>query len=90
MYFDSTILIEKRRWICPSFSFAGTKGENFDIKSANLEGYRPMLCVFDVLMINDKVLSNCPLRERKKRLEDVFEPAEGHLLFSEYKEAQTK
>ena len=70
--------------------FLGSKGENFDIKSTNLVGYVPMLCVFDVLMINDKVLSNRPLRERKKLMLDVFEPVEGSIVFSEYKEGRTK
>lgn len=73
----------------PETKLMGSKGENFDIKSTNLVGYVPMLCVFDVLMINDKILSNCSLRERKKLILDVFEPEEGTIVASEYKECRT-
>lgn len=70
---------------------AGSKGEGFDIKSPDLVDYQPMLCVFDILSLNDKVLSNKPLRERKQILEtDVFNPVEGRIVLSEYKEGRTK
>ena len=49
-----------------------------------------MLCVFDILMLNDQVLSNKTLKERKEILADVFTPIEGRIEFSEYKLAGTK
>ena len=52
--------------------------------------YQPMLCVFDVLMLNGKVLSNRPLRERKERIHDVFNAAPGRLIVSEVKTGKTK
>lgn len=68
----------------------GSKGEGFDIKSSKLEGYQPMLCVFDILLLNDEVLTNKSLRDRRKILADVFNPVEGRICLSEYKEGQTK
>ena len=50
-----------------------------------------MLCVFDILALNGCVLSNKPLRERKRVLdEDVFTPVEGRIVLSTYKEGSTK
>ncbi|XP_050403534.1 DNA ligase 4 [Patella vulgata] len=68
----------------------GTKAEKFDIKSKELaetKGYQACLQVFDILLYNDKVLTNLPLRERLKYIEKVFNPTEGRLLISSVKEA---
>jgi len=71
---------------------AGSKGENFDIKSRDVSGsgYQPMLCVFDILFLNGEVLANRPLRERRSKLVDVFNPIEGRLKFSDISEKSTK
>ncbi|ELU10753.1 hypothetical protein CAPTEDRAFT_17890 [Capitella teleta] len=75
----------------PETKTLGSKGEGFDIKSKDIADYQPMLCVFDILAMNGKVLSNKSLRERKRILDnDVFNPLEGRLVLSEYKEARTK
>ena len=70
--------------------FTASKAENVDIKSANLTAYQPMLCVFDILMLNGEILSNKPLRERKDTLATIFEPIEGTIMLSEWKEGKTK
>ncbi len=72
------------------FIFSASKAENVDIKSANLTAYQPMLCVFDILMLNGEVLSNKPLRQRKEVLKTVFEPVDGTLVLSEWKDGKTK
>lgn len=70
--------------------FVGSKGEQFDIKSTNLTMYQPMMFVFDILLYNDCVLSNKPLRERCKVLSDVFVAIEGRIKVSDIKEGTTK
>lgn len=63
---------------------------NLDIKRQQQEGLQSCLHVFDIVLLNDKVLTNQPLKERKKILKTVFEPEEGRLLLSDVKEARTK
>lgn len=70
--------------------FVASKAENVDIKSANMTAYQPMLCVFDILMLNGEILSNKPLRQRKEVLSTVFEPVEGTIIVSDWKEGKTK
>ena len=75
------------------FSFlpvTGTKGQQFDIKSMDTRDYQPMMCVFDVLMINDKVLSNKTLTERKEALKDVFNAIPGRIILSQCSKGKTK
>ena len=71
----------------------GTKAEQFDVKSKDLmesKGYQPCLNVFDILLYNDKVLTNLPLRERLSYIERVFNPIEGRIMVSKVTEARTK
>jgi len=72
--------------------FSASKGENFDIKSHNVTvvGYQPMICVFDLLLLNGQVLANQPLRQRRRKLADVFKPVEGRLILSDFTEKSTK
>ena len=50
---------------------------SFDVKSEDTKQYQPMMCVFDVMMINDKVMSNVTLRERKEAMTGIFNPIPG-------------
>lgn len=68
----------------------GTKGENFDIKSKDIAGYHPMLCVFDILLYNGQILANKPLRTRRQILDNVFNAVEGRLILSEFTEKQSR
>jgi hypothetical protein len=68
----------------------GSKGERFDIKSPNQGRYQPMFCVFDILLLNDVVLSNKPLRERRKALEGAFNPVEGRIVLSDVRQGKTR
>ncbi|KAH9499884.1 DNA ligase (ATP) [Bulinus truncatus] len=70
----------------------GTKGEQFDIKSKDVlerTGYQSCVQVFDVLLLNDKILTNTPLKERLSLLDEVFTPVKGRIMKSVYKEAHT-
>ena len=69
---------------------AGSKGEQFDIKSKDLKRYQPMMFVFDILLHNGRVLTNQPLRERRKILDRLFEPVEGRIQLSEVEEGTTQ
>jgi len=74
---------------CLNF-YTGTKGENFDIKSKDIAGYHPMLCVFDILLYNGQILANKPLRTRRQILDNVFNAVEGRLILSEFTEKQSR
>lgn len=68
----------------------GTKGEQFDIKSRDVldkTGYQPCVQVFDILLLNDRVLTNTALKDRLLLLDDVFTPIKGRIIRSEYKAA---
>ncbi|XP_068083258.1 DNA ligase 4 isoform X3 [Anabrus simplex] len=71
--------------------FFRPKGENIEVKSLKPDGYyRPCFCVFDILLLNDSVLTNKPLEERMKYLENVFTDAEGVILHSRRKKVTTR
>lgn len=70
--------------------YLATKAMNTDVKSSNREGYQPCLHVFDILLYNNKVLTNLPLKERLKYIEKTFTSSEGRIIISEHKEANTK
>lgn len=49
-----------------------------------------MICVFDILLCNDQILANKPLRYRRQVLQNVFNPVEGRLMLSQVTEKQTR
>lgn len=68
----------------------GTKAENFDVKALkDGDFYHPCFCVFDILLLNGKVLSNLPLRQRLEHLEKIFQTKKGRLLFTNRTEGKT-
>ncbi|PVD23875.1 hypothetical protein C0Q70_17149 [Pomacea canaliculata] len=76
----------------PMLGDRGSKGEQFDIKSRDVveaKGYQPCVMVFDILLYNDHVLTNLPLRQRLEYLEKVIVPVDGRILLSQHKEART-
>ena len=51
----------------------------------------PCFCAFDVLMLNDVVLTNKTLEQRRKILfNDVFTQKEGWMMYTVYHEASSK
>lgn len=72
--------------------FVDSKGGKFDVKSVNLEdkNLQPCLSVFDILLLNDRVLTNLTLKERKRILQETIAPVEGRVIVAEVKEARTK
>lgn len=63
---------------------------NFDIKSASLTRYTPCYVVFDMLYLNNEVLTNLPLRQRLSKLSEVIEPEDGLIFASTSTNASTK
>lgn len=68
----------------------GSKADSFDVKSASGDGdLYPCFVVFDILLKNNKVLTNKPLKERKKELEKTFTPIEGRIVLTDTTEASS-
>ncbi|XP_065897200.1 DNA ligase 4-like isoform X2 [Dysidea avara] len=70
-----------------------SKGENVDVKALGHDeesDVQQCFVVFDVLLINDKNLANCPLHERVSHLQKIFSPVDGYLHMVERKNASTK
>lgn len=63
---------------------------NTDIKHQREEGYQPCYYAFDLIMLNWRVLTNQPLKERLELLKTVFKEEEGRLFLSKHTEANTK
>lgn len=66
----------------------GSKGMSYDVKKlAETGSYQPCFCIYDIILLNDKVLTNNPLKERLQVLHEVFEALkEGTICLSEVKE----
>ncbi|XP_069681895.1 DNA ligase 4-like isoform X2 [Periplaneta americana] len=74
----------------PNLKCYKTKGNNFDVKFLKEgDSIRPCLCVFDILFCNGQVLTNKPLSERMKHLENLFTQSEGIMMYTERKEVTT-
>ena len=79
-------LLSSLLWV----SITGTKAMNFDIKSASLTRYTPCYAVFDVLYLNDEVLTNRPLRQRLNKLTEIIDPEDGLIFTSTTTNASSK
>lgn len=64
---------------------------NFDVKTLKHDSqHQPCLCVFDILLLNEKVLTNIPLQTRLNMLKGIISPKEGTLMISQIAEAYCK
>lgn len=69
----------------------GSKGMAFDVKKLTLNSvHQPCFCVFDILVLNNKILTNKPLKERLQLLDAILKPIEGTIVKSKYCRARTK
>ncbi|GAB6026089.1 DNA ligase (ATP) [Chamberlinius hualienensis] len=69
----------------------GTKAENFDVKALkDGDFYHPCYYVFDILLINGKILSNLPLKMRLEYLDKTFKVKKGRLLLTNRTEGKSK
>ncbi|PAA70532.1 hypothetical protein BOX15_Mlig012247g1 [Macrostomum lignano] len=69
----------------------GSKAQDFDIKRVSVRGYVPCFVVFDLILLNGRVLTDRPLVERKRILDNqVLAPVPGRLLISEWSLASTQ
>lgn len=64
---------------------------SYDVKNfKNDSTHRPCFCVFDILLYNDKILTNKPLKERLKVIDDLIIDIEGVIMKSKRINTQTK
>lgn len=64
-----------------------SKGENADVRAMQPDGdYGSCFCAFDILMLNGKILSNLPLKERADCLKEIFTPIENKIRLTEQKQ----
>lgn len=58
--------------------------EEYDVKSnaRSWDDLQTCFCVFDILLYNDTVLTNKPLKERVEYIRKSFEEIEGHIVYS--------
>lgn len=70
----------------------GSKGMSFDVKKLNENySYQPCFCIYDVILVNDKVLTNNPLKERLQVLQKIFDGfKEGTVCLSEVQEVNSR
>ncbi|XP_050306380.1 DNA ligase 4 [Anthonomus grandis grandis] len=65
----------------------GSKGMDLDVKKLKDNGkYQPCFCVYDIILLNDKILTNKPLKDRLSLLERAFkEQIPGTIILSKVK-----
>lgn len=69
----------------------GSKGMDFDVKHLKPHNvYQPCFCAFDILLLNDEVLTNKPLCERLSLLDTTLNPLHGILQISKRLETSNK
>jgi DNA ligase-4 len=69
----------------------GSKGMKLDVKKLGEGKYQPCFCVFDVLLHNERVLTNHPLQKRLQVLKNVIKnPVAGTIVVSAYTESQSR
>ncbi|CAF0874039.1 unnamed protein product [Brachionus calyciflorus] len=67
-----------------------SKGDDIDVKSARqYDGIHTCYCVFDILLYNDEVLTNRPLKERVEYIKKSFSEIEGRIQYSSQIKAKT-
>lgn len=67
------------------------KGSNMDVKSLHAGSHcQPCFVAFDILMLNDEVLTNKPLQERVQILDSSVIEEEGRFMISQRKRGSCK
>ncbi|KAJ8984946.1 hypothetical protein NQ317_012198 [Molorchus minor] len=70
----------------------GSKGMTLDVKKMNDRGpYQPCFCVYDIILLNDKILTNDPLKDRIRTLRTAFKSLKpGVIILSDIKEVNSR
>ncbi|CAG9760821.1 unnamed protein product [Ceutorhynchus assimilis] len=70
----------------------GSKGMELDVKKLKESGrYQPCFCIYDIILLNDNILTNRPLRDRYNILRRVLKDTiPGTIALSEVKETHTQ
>lgn len=66
----------------------GSKGMELDVKKLKvMNKYQPCFCVYDIILLNDEILTNRPLKQRVKLLQGkVFQQTlKGSIVLSQIK-----
>jgi DNA ligase 4 len=64
--------------------------EEYDVKSSKpRDDLQTCFCVFDVLLYNDQVLTNKPLKERLEYMSKTFAELDGRMIYSQRELAST-
>ncbi|GIX83138.1 DNA ligase 4 [Caerostris darwini] len=67
-----------------------SKGENPEIQAMAPDGdYTPCFCAFDILLLNDQVLSNLPLKDRVCYVKEAFISIENKIRYTKQITATT-
>lgn len=67
-----------------------SKGDDIDVKSARqYDSIQTCFCVFDILLFNDTVLTNRPLKERVEFIHKCFSEIEGRIQYSVQQKAKS-
>ncbi|CAH0554954.1 unnamed protein product [Brassicogethes aeneus] len=70
----------------------GSKGMALDVKKLNPDGpYQPCFVIYDIVMVNDTVITSKPLKERLEILENaIVRQIPGVIVLSEHKIVQSQ
>ncbi|KAG0420103.1 hypothetical protein HPB47_003677 [Ixodes persulcatus] len=67
------------------------KGSNVDVKSLREDSsLQPCFVAFDILFLNDRVVTNCPLEERAKLLDSALTEVPGRIQISRRQKGSTQ
>lgn len=67
-----------------------SKGDDIDVKSyRQQEDIQTCFCVFDILLYDDTILTNKPLKERIEYIKKAFQEIEGRIVYSKQETAST-
>lgn len=65
-------------------------GMTFDVKKmTDNSKYRPCFCAFDILLLNDVILTGVPLTKRLTMLDEMFTEKEGVIIHSKRVQTQS-
>lgn len=64
---------------------------SYDVKKLKTDCvHRPCFCIFDILLYNDKVLTNEPLKKRLQILDDLIIDIDGVFMKSKRRDVNSK
>lgn len=70
----------------------GSKGMTLDVKKLDKHGpFQPCFCIYDIILQNNEILTNMPLKERVEKLKMTLKTEKrGVIILSEIKEVTSR